>query len=102
MNKLELYRMASDLLNEMGHRSEFREEYSGRGMFGCTTPAIVTSANLTDVNYAIMTSYNLNSYDSEVSESYEDVKNKVRFMIEDSKQYLFTKSDNMGKDSIYY
>lgn len=46
MNRTEVYEAAVDLLNEHGHEAEFRPDYSGRGMYGKTTPAIVADVDV--------------------------------------------------------
>lgn len=40
--KSQVYIQAVKILNDMGYESSFRGEYSGRGMYGATCPAIVT------------------------------------------------------------
>ncbi len=52
MNKREIYKRAVDLLNELdlnmviGNNAKYRDDYSGRGMYGDTTPAIVADSGV--------------------------------------------------------
>lgn len=42
----------AEAIEDEGYDAEVREEYSGRGMFGRTVPAIVTDAPLTMIGWA--------------------------------------------------
>lgn len=44
MESSDVYKRAVELLDEEGWEATFRRDYSGRGMYGSTVPAIVTDA----------------------------------------------------------
>lgn len=51
--KLEIFREAAEWLSDGGFETEVRDDYSGRGMYGRTCPAIVTDAPPTFVGFAV-------------------------------------------------
>lgn len=77
------YAAAVELLNDRGYEAEFREDYSGRGMFGDCVPAIVTSASGTLVGWALCQA----APDPEVARE---------------TRLLPARSDNMGMGMVYY
>ena len=77
------YAAAVELLNDRGYEAEFREDYSGRGMFGDCVPAIVTSASGVLVGWALCQAA---PNPEVVSES----------------GLIPAYSDNMGMDKVYY
>lgn len=44
MQKIDVFIKVCELLEDHGHEADLRPEYSGRGMYGATVPAIVTEA----------------------------------------------------------
>ena len=54
---LEAFRQAAEVLEGEGYECEVREAYSGRFMYGGTTPAIVTDAPASAVGAAFVMGY---------------------------------------------
>lgn len=90
--KIEILTRAVATLNEEIDEAQLREDYSGRGMYGRTCPAIVTSIPLWQVNLVICQTV-LEYLDSD---TYMD-------MAELAQYFVLKNQDNMGKyDSVYY
>lgn len=87
MDKAKLYQRAVEILDEYGYDSEFRPDYSGRGMHRKTTPAIVTGAPLSVIGWAVTVAY----YDNEPGNYPEEAYD-----------YLPQRSDQMGLSMVYY
>ena len=84
-DKVKLYEAAVEFLNDEGYDAEVREDYSGRGMYGKTTPAIVTEAPAALVGYAI----GLVAEDLALTDC-------------NPKDLVPVRSDNMGLQMVYY
>lgn len=86
INVNRFYEDVVSFLENEGYESSFREDYSGRGMYGQTTPAIVSDASGGVVTEAIL-EVAVEGYDMSFAEA---------------KQLTFKNSDNMGLDMVYY
>ena len=67
---------------------EFDATYSGRSMYGNTTPAIITSINPMLISFAITKAVM--------------IEEDNFFSIEDVKKYFPMRSDSMGYDKVFY
>lgn len=54
LSRASIFKDACDALLRAGHDTTFRPEYSGRGMYGKTCPAIVTDAPAAVVGAAVI------------------------------------------------
>lgn len=86
MDKTRVFERAADILEEIGYDSSFRQDYSGRGMYGATIQAISTSCSGALVGWAVTVA---------ATELYECEPCDVR-------EILPTSEDSMGLGSIYY
>ena len=86
--KLEIYTRAAEILEENGWIAAEREDYSGRGMCGETTPAIVTGAPLVAVGWAVTCAYMEHA--------------GVGALPEDASEFLPGHQDSMGLDMVVY
>ena len=77
------YAEAVNILEGIGYNASVRENYSGRGMFGESVPAIVTDAPAVFVGFALC--HTIEPYYVIVAQ-----------------QYLPDRSDNMGRDDMVY
>lgn len=86
LSKLEIFEKACELLEVSGHTAEVRAEYSGRAMYGATTPGLVVeSCGGVLVGWAITVAV------TELGGSPEDAE-----------EFLPERRDNMGLGTIYY
>ena len=92
MEKLEVYEAAVQLLENEGHEASVRDDYSGRGMFGSTTLAIVTGAPPAYIGWAITAAV------AEASSSDTDPYEVADLALD----LLPGHSDNMGLGMVYY
>lgn len=99
--KLEIMQEAVTFLQNQGHSAEFRAEYSGRGMFGDTCPAVVVpSSEITTFGAAYVK--------AGVEFAEDQTKNPENFITEmgDWLDDLFlscpNRTDSMGLDIIIY
>lgn len=88
MNKAEIYDEAAAVLQLVGHDADMMSDYSGRGMYGSTTPAIVSNASGPMVGWAVTVAV--------------DRKFSGEKTFEDVLYLIPTRSDNMGLDMVYY
>lgn len=99
LDKIEVLLAAVEQLDcEVGDTS-FREDYSGRGMYGASTPAIVSGADLTEVNKAIRRAA-ADLFDCLPEEDTAGMSTSD--IMEECAKYELRRSDNMGRDYIYY
>lgn len=80
-----IYQQACEILQEADHSASMREEYSGRGMYGATCPAIVTDAAGPLVGWAVTVA----AGDQNIS-------------LDDAVLEVPTRQDNMGRDEMVY
>ncbi len=80
MDKFEFLYEVKAYLDREGYDTDVRSDYSGRGMYGATTPAIVTDASFATVA----------KYGQRVVEEF------------DCEDHTPDRSDNMGLSMIYY
>ena len=84
----QIYERTVELINEAGEDAEFRPDYSGRGMYGSTCPAIVTGMPAVKVGILFMVGYqDVVGMDSDPGNAMFDAP---------------TRSDSMGLDTVYY
>lgn len=88
--KIAIYEAACEIL-AYDYDSHVRPDYSGRGMYGSTTPAIVSDAPEALIGWAIAAAM-IDAHDDDYSVS----------AIEDAKQLIPMRSDSMGRSSIVY
>lgn len=86
--KLELAKMIVDALEQNGDEAELRKDYSGRGMYGKTTAAIVTEASPILIGFLAAQSI----CDNEGEEGLFDFDTRD----------LPKQSDSMGLSKVYY
>lgn len=80
-----IYREACKILEDDGHEGDFRPDYSGRGMYSDTCPAIVSDAGAAIVGHAVCTAL--------VSSG---------MALEQTRHLVPLRTDNMGLSMIYY
>lgn len=92
--KLEVYQLAAEWLEEKGYEAEVREDYSGRGMYGTTCPALVTDAEAMQVAFAV--AEGLRQFDPELEHDMGELMFRAQRMVPE-------RSDSMGKSKrVYY
>lgn len=91
--KLELFRQVVSILDEAGNESSLEEEYSGRGLYGKTVPAIVTDAPAALIGWAFCMA--LAEQEKIDSEWPADSIGEVYGLIP-------RRTDNMGLSYVYY
>ena len=84
MDSKNIYRAASVLLEEYGVEVSYDRAYSGRGMYGETTPAITCDSGCM-VGWAIMV-----------------VAEDFGLDLREARRYLPQRSDNMGLSTVWY
>lgn len=84
--KLEIFRLAVELLEVNGHEAELREEYSGRGMYGKAVPAITI-----DGGSGMLLGWAVTCAAINLEHEAEDVE-----------MILPQRSDSMGLGMVYY
>ena len=82
--RMDVYAMAVDVLDYQGYTASLRPAYSGRGMFGETTPGIVSNAPGVLVGWAINSSILMRARDTKPL------------------TLLPLRQDSMGRETIYY
>lgn len=80
-----LYETAAEMLQAEGWDSDFRPDYSGRGMYGTTCPAIVTDAPAVVVGVAFCMAMD-----------------ELGMSVGDPFRAVPQRSDNMGLSMVYY
>lgn len=96
----EIAQEACDILANEGHEATVYEDYSGRCMYGEKCVGIVTSVSGALVGWAITKAY----FDLELSEAEDIDINEAIDIMDDRKliKSIPTRSDSMGRDTIYY
>ena len=90
---LEIYKEAVEVLEADGHEAEVQENYSGRGMFGKTCPAIVSNASGPQVGAAIaIARFNIGHDNGE----------DILGIMDDVWGLIPKRFDNMGLSMVYY
>ena len=84
----EFYKAACDILIEHGYEADYRPDYSGRAMYGDTTPAIVTDAPSAKVGWAVCIAVR-NEHNEQDA-------------IDLAERIVPHRSDNMGLSMVYY
>lgn len=97
MERNEVFDRAAEILRSEGYEASVQEDYSGRGMSGRTTPAIVTDAGGVRVGWAIATAaaYVLDMKGDDM----DSVIDALETQMDD---LLPGRSDNMGRDAMVY
>ncbi len=91
-SKAEVYQAAVELMDESGYPADYRADYSGRGMYGDTTPAIVTEHE-TMIGWAI----------AGVVAGEVPVHDDMEYFLEASRDLIPRRTDQMGRSStIFY
>ena len=90
MKRREIYEAACETLAGEGWEASVRPDYSGRGMFGQTTPAIVTGAPGAMVGWAISRVL----VESDPDDGSEGLDEALRAIPK--------REDAMGRDTVYY
>ena len=88
-NIKQIYISACEVLEDHGYESDFREDYSGRGMYGKSVPAIVSDAPGTMVSWSIIIA---------LIEHGDDVDN----IDARSLDYIPKRQDSMGLSYVFY
>lgn len=98
LDKVEVLTLAVESLNCNGNEASIEEEYSGRCMYGDTTPAIIADCDLSEVNRHIRIAT------AELLDSNEHPKEELSFseIADMLSKYELRKRDNMGRDYVYY
>lgn len=86
MDRKTIFPLVVEHLQEAGYESSFYPDYSGRGMYGRTCPAIVTDAPSALVGFMVAAV----------------VAGDDETYIEDHTDLVPTRSDNMGLSMVYY
>lgn len=93
---IEIYTAACAILEEEGHEASVREDYSGRCMYGETTPAIVTDAEGSEMAAAVF-------FAALKHTQGDSVDLNQRGLFEDIKSFIPGRFDTMGRNnSVYY
>jgi hypothetical protein len=91
MDRIEFYKKIVELIVNFGYDAYLYDDYSGRGMYGRTVPAIVTSISPVLMGaYAMLAASDLLSYDG-IDEIFDEIVD-----------ILPKSQDNMGLSMIYY
>ena len=85
VSKEELYKRAVEILEEEGEDASYYKDYSGRGMYGRTTPGITYYCSDSLIGWAICVA-----------------GEEAGIGAYDMKDYMPTRTDNMGKGTIIY
>lgn len=98
LDKIDVITAAVRLLQDDGYEAELCADYSGRGMYGDTTAGIVTDTDIGRVNQYVRLAT------LECLEQKDDQTEHVshRDMLVKCSKYELRRSDNMGRDYIYY
>lgn len=95
--KCKIFRHAVEWLEGEGYESSLREDYSGRAMFGNTTPAIVTDANGPIIGLAIV--HGIIQWYEETVDSEVDWEDAIKYNALD---VMPRRSDSMGLSTVWY
>lgn len=98
IDRATVYASAVEMLNDAGDTADFYPEYSGRAMYGSTTPGIVTGADQATVGHYITTVVLQFLLEEGELSTPSDIVDAMEYV----KQFLPTRSDSMGLDAIYY
>lgn len=93
---IEVFKKACEILEDQGHESSVREDYSGRGMYGNSEPAIVTDAEGPMVGAAVLMAALrfMGTTGDEIND---------RSVFEDAVSFIPGRQDSMGRyDRVYY
>lgn len=86
MDRETIFTLVVERLQQAGHEAEVFPDYSGRGMYGRTCPAIVTDAPAALVGFMVAAV----------------VAGDDETYVEDHTDLVPTRSDNMGLSMVYY
>lgn len=95
MEKTQVFDVAADLLKEQDYEASVSLNYSGRGMYGKNCVGIVTGAPAVLVGWALVTA---------IMKLAETQPDPDTYTLEDPDliDLLPRRTDNMGRDLIYY
>jgi len=91
MEKSTFYKEIVRFLEEQGEEASYQDDYSGRGMYGDTTPAIITDCSLTTIATAGLRIIEFNELAGSIGEAADMIA-----------ELLPRRRDNFGLHRVYY